>query len=99
MFRSVRSILFSITTNRYGWKWLFIINNILFIILKLGTRFYQTYKQFLAYCALFSIAIGGLYRNAATTALEDCPEEVRGLISSILQQGYTFGSLLTTAFA
>ena len=85
MFRSVGSILFSIATNRYGWKWLFIINNIFFIILELGTGFCQTYKQFLAYCALFSIAIGGLYRNAAITALEDCPEEARGLISGILQ--------------
>lgn len=99
MFRSVGSILFGIATNRYGWKWQFIINNILFIMLELGTGFCQTYKQFLAYRALFGIAIGGLYRNAAATALEDCPEEARGLISGILQQGYAFGSLLATAFA
>lgn len=43
--------------------------------------------------------MGGLYGNAAATALEDCPEEARGLMSGILQQGYAFGYLLATAFA
>jgi len=43
--------------------------------------------------------MGGLYGNAAATALEDCPELARGLISGMLQQGYAFGYLLATAFA
>lgn len=43
--------------------------------------------------------MGGLYGNAAATALEDCPEEARGLMSGILQQGYAFGYLLCAAFA
>jgi SHS family lactate transporter-like MFS transporter len=44
-------------------------------------------------------AQGGLYGNAAATALEDCPEAARGLISGMLQQGYAFGYLLAAAFA
>ncbi|PFH55965.1 hypothetical protein XA68_17325 [Ophiocordyceps unilateralis] len=43
--------------------------------------------------------MGGLYGNAAATALEDCPHEARGLMSGILQQGYAFGYLLCAAFA
>lgn len=43
--------------------------------------------------------MGGLYGNAAATALEDLPEEARGLMSGMLQQGYAFGYLLATAFA
>jgi MFS transporter, SHS family, lactate transporter len=43
--------------------------------------------------------MGGLYGNAAATALEDCPEEARGIISGMLQQGYAFGYLLAAAFA
>lgn len=74
------------------------VNNILFIALELGTGFCQTYKQFLACRALFGVAMGGLYGNAAATALEDCPEAARGLISGILQQGYAFGYLLATVF-
>lgn len=88
-----------LAADRYGRKWPFIINNILFIILELGTGFAQTYQQFLACRALFGIAMGGLYGNAAATALEDCPEAARGLISGMLQQGYAFGYLLATVFA
>lgn len=35
MFRSVGSILFGIAADRYGRKWPFILNNVLFIILEL----------------------------------------------------------------
>ncbi|RSL78182.1 hypothetical protein CEP51_008421 [Fusarium floridanum] len=99
MFRSVGSIIFGIASDRYGRKWPFVINNILFIVLELGTGFCNTYSQFLACRALFGVAMGGLYGNAAATALEDCPEEARGIMSGILQQGYAFGYLLCAAFA
>lgn len=87
MFRSVGSVAFGIAADRYGRKWPFIVNNVLFICLELGTAFCQTYRQFLACRALFGIAMGGLYGNAAATALEDLPGETRGIMSGILQQG------------
>ncbi|KAI1255649.1 hypothetical protein MGN70_002764 [Eutypa lata] len=99
MFRSVGAILFGIAADRYGRKWPFIVNNILFVALELGTGFCNTYSQFLACRALFGVAMGGLYGNAAATALEDLPAEARGLMSGMLQQGYAFGYLLATAFA
>lgn len=99
MFRSVGSIAFGIASDRWGRRWPFIVNNLLFIVLELGTGFCQTYSQFLACRALFGIAMGGLYGNVAATALEDLPEEARGLMSGILQQGYAFGYLLCAAFA
>ncbi|KAI9762034.1 MAG: hypothetical protein M4579_000670 [Chaenotheca gracillima] len=99
MLRSVGAIIFGIASDRYGRKWPFVVNNILFIILELATGFCQTNKQFLGVRALFGIAMGGLYGNAAATALEDCPEEARGIVSGMLQQGYAFGYLLATVFA
>ncbi|KAI4202285.1 MAG: hypothetical protein LQ350_002669 [Teloschistes chrysophthalmus] len=99
MFRSVGAIIFGIAADRYGRKWPFVVNNILFIVLELGTGFCNTYSQFLACRALFGIAMGGLYGNAAATALEDCPEQARGIISGMLQQGYAFGYLMATVFA
>lgn len=99
MFRSVGAIIFGIAADRYGRKWPFVVNNILFIVLELGTGFCNTYQQFLAVRALFGIAMGGLYGNAAATALEDCPERARGIVSGMLQQGYAFGYLLATVFA
>lgn len=87
MFRSVGAIVFGIAADRYGRKWPFVVNNILFIILELATGFCNTYRQFLAVRSLYGIAMGGLYGNAAATALEDCPHEARGIISGMLQQG------------
>jgi len=43
--------------------------------------------------------MGGLYGNAAATALEDCPTAARGLIGGIYQQGYSLGYLLAVVFA
>lgn len=99
MLRSVGAVIFGIAGDMWGRKWPFIVNNVLFIALELGTGFCQTYRQFLACRALFGIAMGGLYGNAAATALEDCPEQARGIVSGLLQQGYAFGYLLAAAFA
>jgi SHS family lactate transporter-like MFS transporter len=74
---------YRIASDRYGRKWPFIVNNVLFIILELGTGFAQTYEQFLGVRALFGIAMGGLYGNAAATALEDCPMVILALYFSI----------------
>lgn len=43
--------------------------------------------------------MGGLYGNVAATALEDCPERARGIVSGMMQQGYAFGYLLATVFS
>lgn len=99
MLRSVGAIIFGIASDRWGRKWPFVVNLVLFIVLELGAGFSQTYQQFLACRALFGIAMGGLFGNAAATALEDCPQEARGIVSGLLQQGYAFGYLLTTAFS
>ena len=99
MFRSVGSVLFGIAADRYGRKWPYVVNMVLFIVLELATGFCQTYQQFLAVRALYGVAMGGLYGNAAATALEDCPPAARGIISGMLQQGYAFGYLLATVFA
>lgn len=98
MLRSVGAIIFGLLGDRYGRKWPFIINLLLFTCLEIGLGFVQTYSQFLAVRALFGIAMGGLYGNAAATALEDAPERVRGILSGLLQQGYAFGYLMTVVF-
>ena len=99
MMRSVGSITFGIAADRYGRKWPYIANMVLFIILELATGFCNTYEQFLGVRAVYGIAMGGLYGNAAATALEDCPAAARGIVSGMLQQGYAFGYLLATVFA
>ncbi|KAB5566939.1 sugar transporter family protein [Coniochaeta sp. 2T2.1] len=99
MLRSVGSFTFGLWSDRSGRKWPFIWNNVLFIVLELATGFCKTYNQFLACRALFGIAMGGLYGNAASTALEDSPPKARGILSGLFQAGYPAGYLLATAFS
>ena len=78
MLRSVGSIIFGLAADRYGRKWPFIVNNLLFIVLELGTGFCTTYEQFLGVRALFGIAMGGLYGNAAATGKWPCQPRQKG---------------------
>lgn len=98
MLRSVGAVIFGLAGDKWGRKWPFIANLVLFIVLELGTGFSQTYKQFLGLRAMYGIAMGGLYGNCAATALDDCPVNARGIISGFLQQGYAFGYLLCVIF-
>lgn len=99
MFRSVGSLIFGLWADRFGRKWPFIWNLVLFIVLELGTGFCQTYGQFLACRALFGVAMGGLYGSAAATALEDSPPQARGVLSGLFQAAYPAGYLLVAAFS
>lgn len=90
--------MFGLAADRLGRKWPFIANVFLLIIFELVTGFCTTYESFVACRVLFGIAMGGLYGNAASTALEDCPDASRGLISGMFQSGYPFGFLLATVF-
>ncbi|KAG0645506.1 Carboxylic acid transporter [Hyphodiscus hymeniophilus] len=98
MTRFVGAGLFGLAADRLGRKWPFVVNLVLLIVFELTTGFCTTYQSFVACRVLFGIAMGGLYGNAASTALEDCPEPSRGLVSGMFQSGYSFGFLLATVF-
>lgn len=98
MLRSVGGFCFGYLGDRYGRKWPLILNLSIVCVLEIGTGFIKTYQQFLAVRAIFGIMLGGVYGNAAATALDDCPTEIRGFISGLFQQGYAFGYLLAVVF-
>jgi len=65
MFRSVGSVVFGVWADRYGRKWPYCFNLLLFVVLELATGFCKTYKQFLAIRSLYGIAMGFLaYSNS-----------------------------------
>lgn len=99
MLRSVGSILVGVLSDRFGRRWPFVLNLVAFGVIELGTGFCQTYSQFLGCRAVFGIAMGGIYGNAAATALEDVAPQARGLISGLFQAGYPIGYLLATVFS
>ncbi|OUT23260.1 hypothetical protein CAS74_001578 [Pichia kudriavzevii] len=98
MLRSVGGFFFGYLGDKYGRKWPLIANLMCVCFLEIGTGFIKNYSQFLGVRAVFGIMLGGVYGNAAATALDDCPAEARGFISGFLQQGYAFGYLLAVVF-
>ncbi|ANZ73229.1 BA75_00466T0 [Komagataella pastoris] len=98
MLRSVGAISFGLWADRKGRKWPFVFNMILLIVLQIGLGFVNTYKQFLGVRAIFGIAMGAVFGNASSLALDDCPPRAKGIVSGIFQQGYAFGYLLVVVF-
>lgn len=65
-------------------------------LLQIATIYSGTFSQFLAVRSLFGLFMGGVYGNAVAMALENCPLDARGLMSGIMQQGYSFGYVLAS---
>lgn len=98
MTRSIGAIIFGALSDRFGRKWPFVANIVLYSIVELSTGFVTTFEQFLGVRALFGVFMGGIYGACAATALEDAPAAARGLLSGLLQQGYAMGNLLAAGF-
>ncbi|OTA57412.1 carboxylic acid transport protein [Hypoxylon sp. EC38] len=94
LLRSVGAATFGLLGDRFGRKWPMVANLIVLGLLQIATIYSATFEQFLAVRSLFGLFMGGVYGNAVAMALENCPTEARGLMSGILQQGYSFGYVL-----
>lgn len=91
LLRSVGAAFFGLAGDQFGRKWPMVINMLVLGLLQIATIYSATFQQFLAVRSLFGLFMGGVYGNAIAMALENCPVEARGLMSGILQQGYSFG--------
>ncbi|RYO79200.1 hypothetical protein DL766_009424 [Monosporascus sp. MC13-8B] len=94
LLRSVGAAIFGLLGDRFGRKWPMVANMIILGLLQIATIYSVTFRQFLAVRSLFGLFMGGVYGNAVAMALENCHTEARGLMSGIMQQGYSFGYVL-----
>ncbi|KAJ5090756.1 hypothetical protein N7532_009440 [Penicillium argentinense] len=94
LLRSVGAAFFGLAGDKYGRKWPMVLNMVILGVLQVATIYSYTFQQFLAVRSLFGLFMGGVYGNAIAMALEHCPVNARGLMSGILQQGYSFGYVL-----
>lgn len=94
LLRSVGAAAFGLLGDRFGRKWPMVSNLVVLGLLQIATIYSATFQQFLAVRSLFGIFMGGVYGNAVAMALENCPVNARGLMSGILQQGYSLGYVL-----
>src|SRR5947208_10990793 len=92
--RPVGALLFGMLADRFGRRGPLMANVIYFSIIELLSGFSQTYAQFLILRALFGIGMGGEWGVGASLAMEHAPRKWRGVLSGILQSGYSNGYLL-----
>jgi SHS family lactate transporter-like MFS transporter len=97
--RPVGALLFGLLSDRYGRRIPLMANVIYFSIIELACGFAPNFTVFLVLRALFGIGMGGEWGVGASLAMEAAPTRLRGILSGILQSGYSIGYLLAAIAA
>jgi len=98
-FRPVGALIFGMLADRYGRRMPLIANVIYFSAIEVACGFAPNYKTFLVLRCLYGIGMGGEWGVGASLAMEHAPRKWRGLLSGILQSGYSIGYLLAAVAA
>jgi SHS family lactate transporter-like MFS transporter len=97
--RPVGALLFGLLADRYGRRVPLMANVIYFSVIELACGFAPNFTVFLILRALFGIGMGGEWGVGASLAMEAAPTKLRGILSGILQSGYSLGYLLAAIAA
>jgi len=97
--RPVGAFIFGLLADRFGRRIPLMANVIYFSIIELACGFAPNYTVFLILRALFGIGMGGEWGVGASLAMEAAPTRWRGILSGILQSGYSIGYLLAAMAA
>jgi SHS family lactate transporter-like MFS transporter len=97
--RPIGALLFGLLADRYGRRIPLMANVIYFSVIELLCGFAPNYTVFLILRALFGIGMGGEWGVGASLAMEAAPPRWRGILSGILQAGYSAGYLLAAMAA
>ena len=98
-FRPIGAVLFGLLADRFGRRIPLMLNVIYFSVIELLCGFSPNYTFFLVMRALFGIGMGGEWGVGASLAMEAAPVRWRGILSGILQSGYSIGYLLAAVAA
>jgi SHS family lactate transporter-like MFS transporter len=97
--RPLGALLFGLLSDRYGRRVPLMLNVLYFSVIEVLCGFSPNYTFFLIMRALFGIGMGGEWGVGASLAMEAAPVRWRGILSGILQSGYTSGYLLAAVAA
>lgn len=92
--RPIGAVIFGLLGDRYGRKIPLMLNLALYACVQVLTALAPTFLTFLAARALFGVCMGGQWGLGTTLAMEKVPPRLRGVLSGVLQQGYSAGYLL-----
>ena len=97
--RPIGAAIFGVLSDRYGRRKPLMANVIYFSLIELLCGFSPNYTFFLIMRALFGIGMGGEWGVGASLVMEAAPVRWRGILSGILQSGYSIGYLLAAMAA
>ena len=97
--RPVGALLFGLLSDRYGRRIPLMANVIFFSVVEFSCGFAPNYTVFLVLRALYGIGMGGEWGVGASLAMEAAPRRWRGILSGVLQSGYSVGYLLAAVAA
>jgi SHS family lactate transporter-like MFS transporter len=97
--RPVGAVIFGLLADRYGRRRPLMANVIFFSVVELLCGFAPNYTFFLILRTIYGIGMGGEWGVGASLAMEAAPEKWRGILSGILQSGYSIGYLLAALAA
>ncbi len=97
--RPVGAVIFGLLADRYGRRVPLMANVVFFSVIEVACGFAPNYATFLVLRALFGIGMGGEWGVGASLAMESAPRRWRGMLSGILQSGYSIGYLLAAVAA
>jgi SHS family lactate transporter-like MFS transporter len=97
--RPVGALVFGLLADRYGRRIPLMANVIYFSIIEVLCGFSPNFTIFIFLRALFGIGMGGEWGVGASLAMEAAPVRWRGILSGILQSGYSIGYLLAAMAA
>jgi MFS transporter, SHS family, lactate transporter len=97
--RPLGALIFGLLADRYGRRIPLMANVIYFSVIELACGFAPNFTVFLILRALFGIGMGGEWGVGASLAMEAAPTKWRGVLSGILQSGYSIGYLLAAIAA
>ena len=97
--RPVGALIVGLLADRYGRRRPLMANVIFFSVIELLCGFAPNYTVFLVLRTIYGIGMGGEWGVGASLAMEAAPGKWRGVLSGVLQSGYSIGYLLAAVAA
>ena len=92
--RPVGAVIFGLLADRFGRRIPLMVNVLFFSSMSVLCGFAPNYTVFLILRILYGIGMGGEWGVGASLAMESVAPRWRGILSGVLQSGYTMGYLL-----
>lgn len=95
-FRPLGAFIFGRLADRYGRRPVLMVNIAVYSSLSFSTAFVHSLPIFLIVRSAFGIGMGGVWGIGSSLAMETIKPEARGIVSGLLQSGYSVGYLLAS---